>query len=187
MMLDANYAATPIRIVRGGHDIGQHWTTSEAAIILDIPERRIRRLLQRGILKGFKVRGRCGDEWRIDSFDPGKIKPLLSLPTKAGHEGEHSCADSIEPDSMQRNETNPSKMIAGNSSKLDKSKLGSLHDEREIMGMTSNKFLYAFFNYLKMLIVFVVKGSGNDRQEHYTSIPQNLSVIDDRYTCTRTL
>lgn len=44
------------------------WTTAQAAQVLNRPERSVRRLVQKGDIKGFKVKGKFGDEWRIMPF-----------------------------------------------------------------------------------------------------------------------
>ncbi len=44
------------------------WTTAQAAQVLNRPERSVRRLVQKGEIKGFKVKGKFGEEWRIMPF-----------------------------------------------------------------------------------------------------------------------
>ncbi|MBI2812141.1 MAG: helix-turn-helix domain-containing protein [Candidatus Melainabacteria bacterium] len=44
------------------------WTTAQAAQVLNRPERSVRRLVQKGDIKGFKVKGKFGEEWRIMPF-----------------------------------------------------------------------------------------------------------------------
>lgn len=45
------------------------WTTARVAQMLNRPERSVRRMVQRGEINGFKVRGRFGEEWRIVPFN----------------------------------------------------------------------------------------------------------------------
>lgn len=44
------------------------WTTTQAAQYIGRSERTVRRLLQQRVLNGFKVPGRCGEEWRVEPF-----------------------------------------------------------------------------------------------------------------------
>ena len=46
------------------------WTVADVARIMQRPERSVRRLLQKGVLKGTKTRGRFGEEWRVAPFAP---------------------------------------------------------------------------------------------------------------------
>jgi hypothetical protein len=73
MNTDSSFAGVAINL-----QSADCWTTAQAASELNFSERRIRRLLQRGVLTGSKVRGRFGDEWRIQPFDPAMINDILA-------------------------------------------------------------------------------------------------------------
>lgn len=103
-MLDTNQS-TPVTPVLLSTDTLEFWTTSDAASALNFPERRIRRLLQRNILKGFKVKGRFGEQWRIEKFNPDEIIAKLAseVPVRVRDEekvGEIFCADPAKLDRL---------------------------------------------------------------------------------------
>lgn len=169
-MFHTNYSSTQM-VALDGFDNAQHWTTADAAAILDIPERRIRRLLQRGILSGYKVRGRCGDEWRIYTFDPKQVKALLSIPNKTDivAVGEHFCADPVALDSMQKNLASTSDQCAAESLNLESNSADSnpTEDKKEL---TSDNFWFNACNFIKMMISTIVRGK-KDHTEDYAPIP----------------
>lgn len=67
-------------------ELEELWTTARVAQILNRPERSVRRMVQRGEIKGFKVRGRFGEEWRIVPFnnsDEGLVNNEAWTPTES--------------------------------------------------------------------------------------------------------
>lgn len=160
-MLNTHYASTQM-VLLDGSDKAQHWTTSEAAAILSIPERRIRRLLQREVLSGFKVRGRCGDEWRIHPFDPKKIKALVSLPDSSSAPaivGEQFCADPIALDYMHCYCAASEQFIA------EPLNATSLYSTEEQSKVSSDNFLQAAYNSIKTMISTVIKGKNSEAED----------------------
>lgn len=163
-MLNTHYASTQI-VALDGCDKAQHWTTSEAAAILSIPERRVRRLLQREVLSGFKVRGRFGDEWRIHSFDPKKIKALLSLPDSSsapGTVGDQFCADPAALDNMHDDFAASEQFIA---EPLNATSNSSLYSIEERAKVSSDNFLQAAYNSIKMRISTMMKGKNSGAKD----------------------
>lgn len=66
-----NTIGTPNLVLPGSEESQEqsdYWTTAQAAQALNRPERSVRRLVQNGSIKGFKVRGKFGEEWRIIPF-----------------------------------------------------------------------------------------------------------------------
>lgn len=55
-----------------GRDIEQVWTVDEAAANLGISAKTVLRRLQKGTLKGHKVPGQFGLEWRVAQDTPGQ-------------------------------------------------------------------------------------------------------------------
>jgi len=56
-----------------GQDIQVSWTVEEAATQLGISSKTVLRRLQKGSLKGYKVAGQFGLEWRVVQDTPGQI------------------------------------------------------------------------------------------------------------------
>lgn len=163
-MLNTHYTSTQL-VVLDGCDPAQHWTTAEAAAILSIPERRVRRLLQRRVLSGFKVRGRFGEEWRIHTFDAKKTKALLSLPASSTAPfkiGEQFCADPVALDTMQGNVAAPEQFIEEALNSTSTSNLSSIEESAKI---SPDNFLHAAYNSFKMMILTMIKGKRSDAED----------------------
>jgi len=160
-MLNTHYASTQM-VALAGCDKAQRWTTAEAAAILNIPERRVRRLLQREVLSGFKVRGRFGDEWQIHPFDPKKIKALLSLPASSSAPsivGKEFCSDPIALDNMQGNCAASEQFIA---EPLNATSLYSIEGRAKV---SSDNFLQTAYNSIKMMISTMIKGKNSEAED----------------------
>lgn len=63
----------------------QDWTVSEAAKELGVSEKTVLRRLQRGVLRGYKVAGQFGPEWRInrEATDKPAQDTVTALPKPA--------------------------------------------------------------------------------------------------------
>ena len=163
------------------------FTTGEAAMMLRIPERRVRRLLERGVLNGAKIRGRFGDEWRIHPFDPQHITALLNSRNRS------SASNHIDKD-LKISQDQGNNTFCADPKKLDNDKVAPYahkvanaeedaaldESESELMCTSatalqetreSNSTWQIIFTQFKLFLLSLIGNHPKDRSKDCTTLP----------------